>query len=312
MLNFDQTIFLTDGGIETSLIYRQGMTLPHFSAVMLMDGAEGRAALERYFRPYLDIAAREGTGFILESPTWRASPDWTGPLGITAAHLETLNEAAMDLMQALAAEYRPRIDRLYVSGCVGPCGDGYDPGAAMTPAEAADYHGFQARIFARKGADLLTAITMTNSAEAQGVARAAHAAGLPSVIAFTVETDGRLPTGEPLAEAIASVDAAGEAAPLHYMINCAHPDHFTGTLRSGADEGWTRRIRGLRSNASRLSHAELDAAEELDAGDPAQLGSETAQLAGLLASLTVFGGCCGTDERHIAQMAGALRAKQAA
>ena len=295
---------LTDGGCETTLIFENGIDLPHFASIVLMRDADGRKALEGYFRPYLELAAERRTGFILESPTWRASPDWAAPLGFDLSDLEDLNAGAIALMRDLRAEYSGRIDPLLVSGCIGPRGDGYLAENRMSAEEAADYHAFQAQIFAREGCDLVSAITMTNIAEGQGVARAAAAAGLPSVISFTVETDARLPSGETLADAIATLDADRDARPAYYMINCAHPDHFADELLAGSD--WASRIRGLRTNASRLSHAELDACEELDAGNPQELGRQTASLAAALPNLQVFGGCCGTDHRHVSEMANAV------
>ena len=154
---------------------------------------------------------------------------------------------------------------------------------------------------------MVTAITMTHVGEAVGVVRAAEAAGLPVAISFTVETDGRLPTGQPLGEAIEAVDAATGALPAYYMINCAHPTHFAHEL--GADGGWTGRVRGLRANASCRSHAELDAATDLDAGDPAQLGRQYAELRRLLPQLTVLVGCCCTDLRHVEAIARACTAE---
>src|SRR5436189_1651192 len=139
---------------------------------------------------------------------------------------------------------------------------------------------------------MVTVLTINYTEEAVGVARAAEAHGLPSVISFTVETDGRLPTGQPLAEAIDQVDSATGGAPAYFMVNCAHPTHFEAELAGGA---WRERIRGIRANASKLSHAELDEADGLDAGDPAELADDHARLNALLPNLNVLGGCCGTD-----------------
>ena len=188
-----------------------------------------------------------------------------------------------------------------LSGCVGPRGDGYRPEQLMAAEEARAYHTPQIAALAQAGAEMVCAVTMTHVGEAVGVALGAEAAGLPVAISFTVETDGRLPTGEPLGEAIAEVDAATAAGPAYYMINCAHPTHFADVLRAGG--GWTARVRGLRANASRCSHAELDAATELDAGDPDELAAQYAELRRLLPGLAVLGGCCGTDHRHLAAIA---------
>jgi S-methylmethionine-dependent homocysteine/selenocysteine methylase len=292
----DGTLFLTDGGIETTLIYHDGLDLPLFAAFPLLDHDIGTAALQRYHATHLDIALRLGTGFILESATWRASADWGRQLGYTSADLAAANRKAVALLTKLRDAHAGHPQPLVVSGCVGPRGDGYDPGRLMSPTEARDFHAAQVDVLAEAGVDQITAITMTNSAEAIGVALAARAAGVPSVISFTVETDGRLPTAQPLAEAIAEVDAATGKAPAYYMLNCAHPTHFEHVL-GGSDHG--RRVRGLRANASRASHAELDRATSLDAGDPQELAGQYAALRERWPWLNVFGGCCGTDHRHI-------------
>lgn len=296
----DGRVFLTDGGIETTLIFHEGLDLPYFAAFHLLRDESGTEALRRYFRRHAAIARDNGTGFILESATWRASADWGDKLGYSRQALDNANRKAIDMLRDLRGELETASSPMVVSGCVGPRGDGYDPGKVMTAAEAEVYHSRQIGVFADSGADMTTAITMTNVPEAIGVTRAAQTVGLPVVIAFTVETDGRLPTGEPLWEAIAAVDAATGGGPAYFMINCAHPTHFAGQLAAG--ESWVQRIRGIRANASRCSHAELDEATELDAGDPVELGRLYRELRGRFGHINVLGGCCGTDHRHIEQI----------
>jgi homocysteine S-methyltransferase len=298
-------LFLTDGGIETTLIFHDGLELPHFAAFHLLKDEAGTAALRRYFVRYAEIARANGTGFILESPTWRASADWGEKLGYSPAALAAANARSIALMQELRVELQGQRTPIVVSGCVGPRGDGYDPGAAMSADEAQDYHARQIGVLAATEADMVTAITMTNASEAIGVARAAEAAGMPVAISFTLETDGRLPTGQGLGEAIAEVDAATRGAPAYYMINCAHPMHFEATLAGTGS--WLDRIRGLRANASRRSHAELNEAPDLDAGDPEELGRDHAALVARRPGINVLGGCCGTDHRHIERICAAVR-----
>lgn len=297
-------IFLTDGGIETTLIFHDGLDLPWFAAFHLLKDAEGTRALKDYYRRHATIARDNGTGFILESATWRASADWGDRLGYSRHALDDANRKAIAMLHALRDELETEATPMVVSGCVGPRGDGYDPGNVMTAAEAEAYHARQIGVFAESGADMVTAITMTNLPEAIGITRAAQAAGMPAAISFTVETDGRLPTGEPLWDAVSAVDSATGAAtgegPAYYMINCAHPSHFAGQLEPG--EAWVDRIRGLRANASRCSHAELDQATELDTGDPVELGRLYRELRGRFGHINVLGGCCGTDHRHIEQI----------
>jgi S-methylmethionine-dependent homocysteine/selenocysteine methylase len=292
-------LFLTDGGIETSLIFHQGLDLPEFAAFVLLDNAEGLDQLRRYYEPYIGLARESGTGFVLETPTWRASPGWAARLDVSPDKLDWLNRRAVTLMEELrrSAGDNPVV----ISGCVGPEGDGYRPANLLSADAARDYHATQVGTFADTAADMVTALTMTYADEATGVAQAASDAGLPSVISFTLETDGRLPNGQGLGEAIEAVDEATSGAPAYYMINCAHPTHFDDVLAT--DEPWRDRIRGLRANASTMSHDELDEAEELDDGDPADLGARYAALRSRLPNLNVLGGCCGTDHRHV----GAIR-----
>ena len=296
-----ERLVLTDGGLETDLLYHHGIDLPHFAAVALLGSPEGRAALEAYYRPYLELARRLGTGFILESPTWRASPDWAGPLGLRQSELDQLNVAAVELVQGLRDEFATDTPDLVISGCLGPRGDGYDPGQIMSVTEATDYHLHQARVLASAGAEMLSALTMTNVNEATGIALAAEAVGRPVAISFTLETDGRLPTGDALMNAVKAVDAATGSYPAYFMINCAHPDHFAAVLSEAA--AWSQRLRGVRANASRCSHKELDAMTELDEGDPAELGQLYRKLLGVQPQITVLGGCCGTDLRHVTAVA---------
>lgn len=293
--------FLTDGGLETDLIFNHGVDLPCFASITLMGNEAGRAALRAYFRRYLELAVAVGAGFILETPTWRASPDWAKPLGLSVEEIDRLNVAAVEFLQSLRAEWGPADLPILVSGCIGPRGDGYDPGRIMSPDEAEAYHVHQAQLLSSSAPDMLCALTINNVNEAIGIARAADRTGLPLALSFTVETDGRLPTGEALGDAIDAVDAATGSAPAYYMINCAHPTHFEATLDAGRD--WTTRIRGIRANASTCSHSELEAMTELDAGDPDDLGARYRALLARHPRMTVLGGCCGTDLRHVASIA---------
>ena len=294
-------LFLTDGGIETTLIFQDGLELPDFAAYALLSRPDGEAALQKYFRAYAGIARRFGVGLILESATWRASRDWAQRLGHTPAELAELNRAAIRQLEGMRAEFENGKTRMVISGCVGPRGDGYNPTNVMSIEGAEAYHSEQVRIFADTAADLVTAITMNYVEEAIGITRAARRVGMPAVISFTVETDGRLPTGETLQAAIERVDAETAAYPAYYMINCAHPSHFERVLDE--KQPWVQRVRGLRANASRQSHAELNEATELDIGDPVELGREYAELKRRLQRLNVMGGCCGTDHRHVEQIA---------
>jgi S-methylmethionine-dependent homocysteine/selenocysteine methylase len=289
-------LFLTDGGIETTLMFHAGFDLPCFAAFHLLKDEQGTAALRQYFASHVAIARRYSVGFILESATWRASSDWGNKLGYSRHALDEANRKAIALLHELRLELETDRIPMVISGCVGPRGDGYDPGVIMSPEEAEVYHAAQIGTFAATEADLITAITMTNTNEAIGVTRAARRSDMPVVISFTVETDGKLPTGQPLQEAIQEVDAATGRAPAYYMISCAHPSHFEAVLNGQA---WMERLRGIRANASKRSHAELDAAPDLDDGDPIELAQQYRDLRVQFTHINVLGGCCGTDHRHI-------------
>jgi S-methylmethionine-dependent homocysteine/selenocysteine methylase len=294
------SIFLTDGGIETTLIFHEKLDLPSFAAFHLLNDPAGTSALRKYFRTYAALARKYELGFILESPTWRANPDWGTKLGYTGETLADANRKAIDLLVEIRSEFESGRGPIVISGCVGPRGDGYNPGGLMAAEEAAQYHGAQIRVFRDTAADMVTAITMNYVEEAIGIAQAAKSLGMPSAISFTVETDGKLPTGQTLRDAIQNVDDATGSAPAYYMINCAHPSHFEGVL--AADEPWLERIRGIRANASTKSHAELNESAELDEGSPEDFGREHRALLGKLKKLNVLGGCCGTDHRHVEEI----------
>jgi len=299
----EDRLFLTDGGIETSLIFHDGLDLPLFAAFDLLKDDEGTAALRNYFRPYAQLAAENRTGFVLESPTWRASPRWAKEIGYSEEELDRLNRKAIGLMEELREEFESDDAPFVISGCIGPQDDGYSPQTKLSAEDAQTYHSVQVNTFADTAADMVTAITMTYTDEAIGVTRAAQDALIPAVISFTLETDGRLPSGQPLGEAIEETDAATDSGPAYYMINCAHPTHFEAILEDGGD--WVGRIRALRANASTRSHAELDEAEDLDDGDPQDLARRYAALRDKLPSLNVVGGCCGTDHRHVGEICSA-------
>jgi S-methylmethionine-dependent homocysteine/selenocysteine methylase len=292
--------WVTDGGLETDLIFHHGVDLPEFAAYPLVWSDEGRALLRSYYEGYADIAASAGAGLRLESPTWRANTDWGAVLGHDRRTLADVNREAVALLQGFAEEWRDRVPATEVTGMIGPRGDGYAPGPTVDPDEAADYHSPQVRAFAEAGASAVAALTLTDPGEAVGVVRAADSFGLPVAVGVTVETDGRLPDGTTLADAIDRVDEA--APPAYFLVNCAHPTHVLPGLTGLGDRAL--RIRGVRCNASTQSHAELDEAETLDDGDLDLLVATHRDMEELLPGLELVGGCCGTDARHVAALWG--------
>ena len=292
--------FVTDGGLETTLIFHRGLVLPDFAAFVLLEKEAGREALRDYYLPYLAIARERGVGIVLDTPTWRANPDWATRLGYSTAELDEANRRAVALVEEIRSSEPTGGAPIVISGAIGPQGDGYSPVEILSARDAERYHAQQIGSFSRTAADLVTAFTITYSDEAIGIIRAAQAVGMPVVIGFTVETDGRLPDGTPLREAIEEVDAATGAAAAYFMVNCAHPTHFARVLDE--DGPWLERIGAIRANASTRSHAELDEAEDLDEGDPVQLGADHRELRRRLPRVRVLGGCCGTDHRHVAEV----------
>jgi S-methylmethionine-dependent homocysteine/selenocysteine methylase len=293
-----EQLYLGDGGLETTMIFERGLDLPEFASFTLLERPEGVEALGDYYRGYLSIAKQNGTGFTLDTPTWRANPDWGEALGYSATRLAEANRRAVGLVEEIRGAEETATTPIAVCGTLGPRGDAYAPETSMSAGEAERYHAPQIETFMAAGVDMVGAYTLAYAEEGIGIARAAAAAGVPAMISFTLETDGRLPSGEQLQEAIERVDAETESAPSFFMINCAHPSHFAGVLAAPGE--WKRRLGGIRANASRRSHEELDEATELDAGNPSELAAEYADLKQVLPAVRVLGGCCGTDTRHVA------------
>lgn len=293
-------LFLTDGGLETTLIFHDGLELPYFAAFDLLKSIEGTQRLKDYFRKYANIALTNKTGFLMESPTWRASADWGKQMGYSDKALHVINQQAVELLNELRDELETEDSPMVVSGCIGPRGDGYNPSDFMSSEQARQYHAAQIKSFAESSADMITAMTICYAEEAIGIVQAAQQQHIPVVISFTVETDGHLPTGMSLKDAIEMVDRETNSGPAYYMINCAHPEHFEDKLQS--DQSWLPRIQGIRANASNKSHAELDECEELDDGNPYELGQSYKSFKKHLPQMNVFGGCCGTDYRHLEEI----------
>jgi S-methylmethionine-dependent homocysteine/selenocysteine methylase len=296
--------YIGDGGLETTMIFDEGIELPEFASFLLLEDDRGRDALRRYYEAFLGLARDHAVGFTLDTPTWRASRHWGERLGRSERRLADLNREAAEFGQGLRERWQTPTTPVAVCGTIGPEGDAYRPRQRLSAGEAEDYHAAQIATFAGTEIDMVSAYTLSYVEEAIGIVRAGRGAGLPVSISFTVETDGRLPSGEPLAEAVERLDAETGAAAEYLMVNCAHPTHFAAELEGGGD--WLRRIAGFRANASRRSHVELDEAAELDSGDPDELGREYGALAPALPDLRVLGGCCGTGPQHLARICAAV------
>ena len=297
----DGGLFLTDAGLETDLIFNHGIELRGFASHTVLPDPAAMAVVSRYFEGFLALARELDAGFILDTLTWRTHPHFGNQIGETPAQLRAATGKAV----AFAAELRERSGNprpVVLNAVTGPCGDAYKPELKISADDAERYYAEQIGWIAGSDIDMYTALTFTQASEATGLVRAARAAGLPVVVSFTVETDGRLPDGQPLREAIEEVDSGTGGETAYFMVNCAHPDHFADVLNGE----WTRRIRGIRANASRRSHAELDEASELDTGNPQELGDLYSGLKRRLPWLNVFGACCGADLRHVTSIARAV------
>jgi homocysteine S-methyltransferase len=290
-------MFITDGGIETCLIFLQEVELPLFAAFPLIASDYGVNQLKSYYAPYIDIALANNAGIILDTPTWRASHDWGDQLGYSVLDVQFFNEASVNLLVDLRDKHQRVESPMVINGAIGPRSDGYSPHNMMSSVAAETYHAHQVETFAQTQADMVTAVTISYVEEAIGIARAAAKVGIPAAISFTTETDGRLPTGMSLRDAIQITDSETNGSPIYYMINCAHPTHFNHVI--DGEEEWMQRIYGVRANASCMSHAELDESLELDDGNPQEFGQDYVDLNLKLRNLKVIGGCCGTDHRHI-------------
>ncbi len=298
-------IFLTDGGLETTLIFEKGFDLPEFAAFTLLNQTKGYQVLHDYYLPYITIAKQKGLGFILESPTWRASRAWGEKLGFDSHDLRRVNQTSISMLKELRDEFEDQKTKMVISGCIGPKGDGYEVNRKLSIAMAKEYHLEQIATLKETDADLVSAYTINYMEEAAGIVLAAKSIDMPVVISFTTEVDGTLPSGQSLKKAIEQVETVSGNYPVYYMINCAHPTHFSEVLDSRGD--WVKRIRAIRANASCKSHTELDEMVELDKGDTVELSVLYKNLKTRLPNLNIFGGCCGTDHHHIHEITLAIQ-----
>jgi S-methylmethionine-dependent homocysteine/selenocysteine methylase len=289
--------FMTDGGLETDLIFNKGIDLPEFAAFDLLKSSDGKQTLKNYYKDYLFIAKKKCKGFVLEAPTYRANPDWIVKIGYALDDLQVIHNTAIEELEDLRNEFEDENFKVPISVCIGPRGDGYVPSNIMTTEEAEKYHSFQIKVVSNTNADLISALTINYNDEAIGIVNAAKKNHIPVVISYTVETDGNLPSGQSLKDAISSLDKITNNYVSYFMINCAHPEHFKGVLNP--NESWTKRIKGLRANASKKSHTELDESETLDIGNKEELANDYCDLRNHLPNLSIIGGCCGTDSTHL-------------
>jgi S-methylmethionine-dependent homocysteine/selenocysteine methylase len=296
-------LFLTDSGAETTFIFKDNIELREFAAFEMVMNDKGREHFKNYYRRHVELADEvdQRVGFVLESATWRANADWMEKLGYGPESLQDICDKSITLLKEIQAEY-PEVP-MVISGDIGPRSDGYVPDKIMSVTEAQDYHKPAIAAIHAAGADMVKAACLNYIDEGLGMAKAAQEIGIPIVLSFTLETNGCLPsTGESMQTVIETIDQATNNGPAYYMINCAHPSHFGPSLKASPHPSWKARIGGIRANASKCSHAELNECTELDEGNPVEFGQEHRDLLDHLPNANVFGGCCGTDHRHVLQI----------
>jgi homocysteine S-methyltransferase len=297
----NDVIYLAEGGQETEIMYRHGHDLPEFAMYPLLENPEAVADLKQMYARVLDIAAECGFAAMICGLDYRASPDWGEKLGYSRSGLAEALEASIAFLRDVAEPYQGQIDRILIGGSIGPRGDAYSLNRTITADEAEDYHGFQLEVLQRVGVDFASAMTFNNVAEAIGVSRAAARVGLPLSMGFVLDNNHRLKSGASLREAVEAVDAeAGNAKPDFYGINCSHPLEFEPALESG---DWILRLRSLRPNASARDKMDLCKIGHLEEGDPVDLGHRMGALAKRLPHVDIFGGCCGTWDKHLCEIA---------
>ena len=293
--------YLTEGGQETEIMYRHGHDLPEFAMYPLLDNPAAMADLKAMYARVLDVAAEYGCVAMISGLDYRASPDWGEKLGYSRSALAEAIERCIAFLREVARPYEGQLDQILIGGMLGPRGDAYALNRTITADEAEDYHSFQIEVLKRANVDFVSAVTFNTVAEAVGVARAGAWFGVPLNIAFTLDSNHRLQSGPSLKQAIEAVDVeAGDQRPDYYGINCSHPLEFEPALEPG---DWLARLRSLRPNASAKDKMDLCQIGHLEEGDPVDLGQRMGSLARRFPHIDIFGGCCGTWDRHLEQIA---------
>ena len=297
----DNKFYLTEGGSETEIMYKWGFELPEFEMYPLLDNPQADEIIRNMFRRYFEVAAQHDTGMLLNGHDYRASPDWGAKLGYSPEALRNMQHRVIDFLDGMRAEYADRVSDVYIAACIGPRGDAYGSGGEITADEAEDYHSVQLKNLDGTAADMAVAATFNNVPEAIGVIRAANGAGRPIGVSLTLTPEGRLRSGPGLGEAIETIDEATDGGAAWFGTNCSHPLEFEPAL---AEQGpWLDRLRYIRPNAARMDKIALCSLGHLEDGDPVELGGQMGEVARRLPRADIIGGCCGTDERHLSEIA---------
>lgn len=292
--------YLSEGGTETEFMYKHGFELPHFAIFPLLDNPDAVSKLREMFRSYLDVAAKHEVCALMGGLDYRASPDWGELLGYSPAGLADANMQSIEFLREIAGEYSSQIPETLIQGLIGPRGDAYERNETITENEAEDYHAVQLETLKEADVDLALAITFNNIPESVGVARAAAKIGIPLGISLSLDSSSKLNSGQSLSEAITMIDKATDQSPEFYSINCSHPLEFEPAIEPG---DWVNRIRGVRPNASKMDKMALCQLGHLEEGDPVELGVLCGDLARRYPHMDIWGGCCGTWDKHLNEIA---------
>ncbi len=296
----DGHLYMCEGGTETEFMYKHGFELPHFATFPLLENPKAASVMRDMYRSYLDVTASHGMSAIMGGLDYRASPDWGALLGYSPEGLAEANLNALDFLRNIANEYVGQLPEILINGMIGPRGDAYEANRTITENEAEDYHSVQLNTLKEAEVDLVLAMTFNNIPESIGVARAAAKVGLPLAISLSLDSSSRLNTGPSLAEAITTIDRSTNGSPDFYMVNCVHPIEYEPALESG---DWIKRVRGIRPNASKMDKMSLCSLGHLESGDPVELGQQMGDLARRYPHMDIWGGCCGTWEVHLDEIA---------
>jgi len=298
-------LYLTEGGTETELMYKHGFELPHFAMFPLLDNPKAVSKMREMFRSYLDVAAKHEFSALMGGLDYRASPDWGELLGYSPASLSDANLQSIEFLREVAMDYSSQIPEILIQGLIGPRGDAYERNETITENEAEDYHAVQLETLKKADVDSALAITFNNIPESVGVARAAAEIGVPLGISLTLDSNSKLRSGPSLAEAITIIDKETDQSPAYFLINCSHPLEYELAIEPG---DWVKRIRGVRPNASKMEKIALCKIGHLEEGDPEELGTLCGDLARRYPHMDIWGGCCGTWDNHLNEIAENVKA----
>lgn len=297
----ENKFYLTAGGTETEILYKWGYELPEFAMFTLLDDEEANECVRNMYRRYFEVAAKNNTGLVIEGHDYRASPDWAGKLGISLENLAEIQHRIINFLTDLKTEFDGKVSDVVITGGIGPRGDAYGTGGNISEAEAEDYHSVQLSTLKDTDADMAVALTFNNIPEAVGIVRAATKIGIPIGISLTLNTESRLSSGPSLREAIEAIDENTDEGAAWYGTNCSHPLEFEPAI---SEEGaWRQRLRLIRPNAAKMEKISLCKLGHLEDGDPIELGAQMGDVASRFPSVDIIGGCCGTDERHLNEIA---------